>query len=114
MKLIDELDLLANAGDVVTYLKTYIKHVLADHAHIGDICGERMIYATEFVKDKDSRTFFDAADKIGPQVSFTLLSQDKVIARAMPQGDILAFAPQFCLTRQEVDTVVAAPYMLAK
>ena len=31
-----------------------------------------------------------------------------VIARAMPQGDITGFAPPFCITRAEVDTVVAA------
>ena len=67
-----------------------------------------MLCAVEFVKDRDSRTFFDAAEKIGPQVSATLLAQDKVIARAMPQGDILGFAPPFCLTREEADTVVAA------
>ncbi|MGB3178558.1 MAG: aspartate aminotransferase family protein, partial [Albidovulum sp.] len=51
---------------------------------------------------------FDAADKVGPQVSAALLAQDKVIARAMPQGDILGFAPPFCLTREEADIVVAA------
>jgi len=26
----------------------------------------------------------------------------------MPQGDILGFAPPLCITRDEVDTVVAA------
>jgi len=31
-----------------------------------------------------------------------------VIARAMPQGDILGFAPPFCLTHAEADIVVAA------
>jgi L-2,4-diaminobutyrate transaminase len=31
-----------------------------------------------------------------------------VIARAMPQGDILGFAPPLCLTRKEADIVVAA------
>ncbi len=31
-----------------------------------------------------------------------------VIARAMPQGDILGFAPPLCLTRNEADIVVAA------
>ena len=33
-----------------------------------------MISAIEFVRDKDSRTFFDAADKIGLQVASSLLS----------------------------------------
>jgi len=30
-----------------------------------------------------------------------------VIARAMPQGDIIGFAPPFSLTREQADEVVA-------
>ena len=56
------------------YLNTSIKHILGDHAHVGDIRGDGMIFAIEFVRDKDSRTFFDAADKIGLQVASSLLS----------------------------------------
>ena len=37
-----------------------------------------------------------------------MMAQDKVIARAMPQGDIFGFAPPFCLSREEADVVVAA------
>ena len=37
-----------------------------------------------------------------------MLAQDKVIACAMPQGDILGFAPPFCLGREVADIVVAA------
>ncbi len=108
LKLIDELNLVTNAGEVGSYLNSSMAEALADHPNVGDIRGEGMLCAVEFVKDKDSRTFFDAADKIGPQISATLLAQDKVIARAMPQGDILGFAPPFCLSREEADTVVAA------
>ncbi|GAA6174614.1 aspartate aminotransferase family protein [Sulfitobacter pacificus] len=108
LKLIDELDLVSNAGTVGAYLNSSMKEALADHPHVGDVRGEGLLCAVEFVKDKDSRTFFDPADKIGPQISATLLAQDKVIARAMPQADMLGFAPPFCLTRDEVDTIVAA------
>ncbi len=108
LKLIDELDLVANAGATGAYLNAAMQEALGDHPHVGDVRGEGMLCAVEFVKDRDSRTFFDAADKIGPQISAALLAQDRVIARAMPQGDILGFAPPFCLTRDETDTVVAA------
>ena len=33
--------------------------------------------------------------------------QSGVIGRAMPQGDILGFAPPLCLTREEADIVVS-------
>ena len=108
LKLIDKLDLVTNAGEVGTYLNAAITDALSDHLNVGDVRGEGMLCALEFVKDKNNRVFFDAAEKIGPQVAATLLAQDKVIARAMPQGDILGFSPPFCLTRNEVDTIVAA------
>ncbi|MDE4134322.1 aspartate aminotransferase family protein [Phaeobacter sp. QD34_3] len=108
LKLIDELNLVENAGSVGAYLNQSMKDALGDHAQVGDIRGEGMLCAVEFVKDRGSRSFFDAADKIGPQIAAKLLEQDKVIARAMPQGDILGFAPPFCLSRAEADTVVAA------
>jgi L-2,4-diaminobutyrate transaminase len=63
--------------------------------------------AIEFVEDRDDRTFFDAGRKIGPQVASALLERG-VIGRAMPQGDILGFAPPLCLTREEADIVVKA------
>ena len=108
LKLIDDLNLVVNAGEVGAYLNTSMQQALGDHPNVGEVRGEGMLCAVEFVKDKDNRVFFDAADKIGMQVSATLLAQDKVIARAMPQGDILGFAPPFCLTRQEADIVVVA------
>lgn len=108
LKLIDDLGLVKNAGEVGAYLKKSMTEALGDHPNIGDIRGEGMLCAVEFVADRDSRTFFDSAKKIGPQVSAALLAGDKVIARAMPQGDTLGFAPPFCLTKAEADTVVAA------
>ena len=65
-----------------------------------------MLAAVEFVEDRDGRHFFDPPRKIGPAVAAALLARG-VIARAMPQGDILGFAPPLCLTRAEADIVVA-------
>jgi L-2,4-diaminobutyrate transaminase len=114
LKLLDDLNLVANAAEVGGYLNTAINDALSDHPHVCEIRGEGMLCAAEFVKNKDNHIFFDPADKIGPQVSAALLAQDKVIARAMPQGDILGFVPPFCLTRQEADTVVAATVRAVK
>lgn len=107
LELIDKLGLIDNAGTVGTYLNAQMRAALGDHPNVGDVRGIGMICAVEFVADKDSRTFYDASDKIGPQISAKLLEQSSVIARAMPQGDILGFAPPFCLTRAEADQVVS-------
>ncbi|SMX25281.1 aspartate aminotransferase family protein [Boseongicola aestuarii] len=113
LKLLDELNLIDNAGAVGTYLNAQMTDALLDHVHVGEVRGEGMLCAVEFVKDRGSRTYFDAADKIGPQIATSLAAQG-VIARAMPQGDILGFAPPFCLTREEADTVTAATLRAVK
>ncbi len=107
LKLIDALDLVANASELGTYLNTSMAQALSEHPHVGDIRGEGMLCAVEFVKDREARTFFDTADKVGPQIA-AAMAEKGVIARAMPQGDILGFAPPFCLTHAEADTIVAA------
>jgi L-2,4-diaminobutyrate transaminase len=108
LRLLDALDLINNAGTVGADLNAKMRAALADHPHVGDVRGEGMICAVEFVKDKSDRVFYDASDKIGPQIAAKLLEQDQIIARAMPQGDILGFAPPFCLTTQEADQIVTA------
>lgn len=114
LKLIDELDLVANAGKVGAYLKKGLADALADHPNVGDVRGEGLLCAVEFVEDKTDRKFFDPSKKIGPQLSAALVAQEKVIARAMPQGDILGFAPPLCLTTAEADAVIAATARIVK
>jgi L-2,4-diaminobutyrate transaminase len=107
LKLLDDLNLVANAGTVGAYLNAAMHDALGDHPHVGDIRGEGMLCAVEFVADKDKRSFYDAGDKIGPQIAGALATHG-VIGRAMPQGDILGFAPPFCLTEGEADLIVDA------
>ena len=105
LKLLDELNLIQNAGHVGAYLNTQMRAALAEHPHVGEVRGEGMLCAVEFVQDRDKRQFFDASEKVGPRVAAALLGHG-VIGRAMPQGDILGFAPPFCLTHAEADEVV--------
>ena len=107
LKLLDDLGLIANAASVGSYLNAAMADALGDHANVGEIRGEGMLCAVEFVADRDSNRFFDASEKVGPRLSAAMAS-DGVIARAMPQGDILGFAPPFCLAEAEADQVVAA------
>ena len=107
LKLIDELGLVKNAAETGAYLRAAARDALSDHPHVGDIRGEGMLMAIEFVRDRDSRTFYDPSEKIGPSLAAALIAEG-VIARAMPEGDILGYAPPLCLTREEADQIVAA------
>jgi L-2,4-diaminobutyrate transaminase len=105
LKLVDSLGLLKNAGETGAYFNTAMKAALGGHAHVGDIRGEGLLCAVEFVERREQRRFFDPSRKIGPSVAAALLKRG-VIGRAMPQGDILGFAPPLCLTQAEADEVV--------
>jgi L-2,4-diaminobutyrate transaminase len=105
LRLIDSLGLVENAGTVGGYFNAAMRDALADHPQVGDVRGEGLLCAVEFVADKADRKFYDATEKVGPRVTAALLSRG-VIARAMPQGDIVGFAPPLCLSREEADTIV--------
>ncbi len=106
LKLIDSLGLVDNAGTVGAHLNKAMAEALGGHDHVGHVRGEGMLCAVEFVEDRDSRAAFDPGRKIGPQIATALVKRG-VIGRAMPQGDILGFAPPLCLTKAEADEVVA-------
>ena len=107
LKLIDELGLVDNAGTVGRYLNDTMRAEIGDHANVGEVRGEGMLCAVELVADRDNRGFFDAAEGKGAKVVAAMLKRG-VIARAMPQGDILGFAPPLCLTKAEADQIVSA------
>lgn len=106
LRLIDELNLVGNAGDTGAYLNTVLQQAVGTHRHVGDIRGAGMLAAVEFVADRDQRRFFDPDEKTGARVAAALLDHG-VIARAMPQGDILGFAPPLCLSKAEADEIAA-------
>ncbi len=113
LRLIDSLGLVANASSAGAYFKSALTNALADHANVGDIRGDGLLCAIEFVSDKASRTYLDPASKTGPQVAAALLKEG-VIGRAMPQGDILGFAPPLCISEAEIDKVVDATVKAVK
>lgn len=107
LKLIDELGLVDNAREVGAYFNEALADAFSSHRNVGDVRGDGLLAAIEFVSDKDSRTFFDPAQKVGATVAGNLLKQG-VIGRAMPGGDILGFAPPLCIEKQEVDRIISS------
>ena len=107
LRLIDDLNLLANVRETGAYFRAAMADALADHPQVGEVRGEGMLCAVEFMEDKAAGRLYEPAGKVGGRLAAQML-ESGVIARAMPQGDILGFAPPFCLTRAEADQVVGA------
>ncbi|HSH47969.1 MAG TPA: aspartate aminotransferase family protein [Halomonas sp.] len=106
LAIIEREGLTANAAETGAYLQQRMAETFADHPIVGDVRGVGMLAALEFSVDPASRTHFDPALKVGPRLSAAALERD-LITRAMPQGDILGFAPAMITTRAEVDEIVA-------
>ncbi len=107
LELIDKLGLLDNVREVGPYFRKALADALDGNPIVGEVRGDGLLAAVEFAKDPASRTLFDPALKVGPKVAAATLARG-VVARAMPHGDILGFAPPLCLTKAEADTVVEA------
>ncbi len=107
LKLVDSLGLVANAAETGRYLREAMADAVGGHANVGEVRGEGMLCAVELVEDKAGRGFYDPAGKVAGAV-VAAMAKRGVIARAMPQGDILGFAPPLCLTPAEADQIVAA------
>ncbi|MEM1237944.1 MAG: aminotransferase class III-fold pyridoxal phosphate-dependent enzyme [Pseudomonadota bacterium] len=105
LRLLDRLGLIENAATVGAYLRQGLQAALGGHANVGDIRGEGMLAAVELVADREPYAPLDLTDKTAPRV-VAAMAERGVIARAMPQGNIIGFAPPFCLTREEAETIV--------
>ncbi|HKK37587.1 MAG TPA: aminotransferase [Paracoccaceae bacterium] len=107
LKLIDELGLVENAGTLGAYLLEGLGAALAGHPNVAEIRGEGMLAAVELAEDPGARAFFAPEKGVGAAVVGAMLEAG-VIARAMPQGDIVGLAPPLCLNRAEADRIVEA------
>jgi L-2,4-diaminobutyrate transaminase len=107
LEVIDREGLVDNARTVGAHFNAALRDALADHPIVGEVRGDGLLAGVEFVADKSGPTFFDADKKVGPRIAAACLERG-VIARAMPHGDILGFAPPLCLTEAQADTIVAA------
>ncbi len=107
LRLIESEDMIGNVRSTGAYFQDSMRAAFADHPMVGEVRGEGLLAAIEFVADKDTRTFFDPALKVGAKMSAKAL-ENGVIARAMPHGDILGFAPPLCIAKEEVDEIIAA------
>jgi L-2,4-diaminobutyrate transaminase len=106
LDIIEREGLVANARETGAYFQEALHRAFDEHPLVGEVRGVGLLAALEFVADKDKKDRFDPALKVGPRVA-TACVANGVIARAMPHGDILGFAPPLVVTRGDVDEIVA-------
>ncbi|MFD1379588.1 aminotransferase [Fodinicurvata halophila] len=105
LDIVDGEDLTGNAKRTGEYFQQRMHETFDDHPLIGEVRGVGLLAALECVADKDRKRPLDPSHKVGPALSSACLEHG-IIARAMPHGDILGFAPPLVINREEVDRIV--------
>jgi L-2,4-diaminobutyrate transaminase len=105
LDIIEREKLTERAADVGAYLLERLKNAFAGRPYIAEVRGVGLLAAVEFAQDPARKERFDADRKVGAQLAAACI-EEGVIARSLPHGDILGFAPPLVITREEVDEVV--------
>ena len=73
LKYLDDMHLIPNVKKVGQYMLDELNNAFNSHPFVGEVRGEGMIAALEFLEDKKKLKFFDPSKKIGMKISNNLL-----------------------------------------
>ncbi|KWV58282.1 hypothetical protein AS156_36440 [Bradyrhizobium macuxiense] len=93
------------ARTVGSHFQNRLKERFAQLEIVGEVRGVGLLGAIEFVADRQTKRRFDPKLKVGARISKAARDRG-LIARAMPHGDILGFAPPLVVSEAEIDEIV--------
>jgi L-2,4-diaminobutyrate transaminase len=105
LDIVEKEQLAERARTVGAYFQSRLQQQFAQLAIVGEVRGVGLLAAIEFVADGERKRRFDPALKIGARIAKAARDRG-LIARAMPHGDILGFAPPLVVTTAEIDEIV--------
>ena len=105
LDIVERERLVEKAASTGAYLHSRMREQFANLPIVGEVRGVGMLAAIEFVADRDRKLRFDPGLNVGARISKAARDR-QLIARAMPHGDILGFAPPLVMTESEVDEMI--------
>ncbi|MCK1569479.1 aminotransferase class III-fold pyridoxal phosphate-dependent enzyme [Bradyrhizobium sp. 173] len=105
LDIVENERLAERAKTVGAHFQKRLKERFAQLEIVGEVRGVGLLGAIEFVADRQTRRRFDPELKIGARISKAARDRG-LIARAMPHGDILGFAPPLVVSEAEIDEIV--------
>lgn len=105
LDIVERENLPRQARDTGAYLLQRLREKFSGLPIVGEVRGVGMLAAVEFVAEPATKKRFDSTLKVGPRIA-QAARELGLIVRAMPQGDILGFAPPLVMSRAEVDEAV--------
>lgn len=113
LDIVEKERLSARARTVGSHFQKRLKERFAQLEIVGEVRGVGLLGAIEFVADRQTKRRFDPDLKVGARVSKAARDLG-LIARAMPHGDILGFAPPLVVSESEIDEIVDLAYRATK
>jgi adenosylmethionine-8-amino-7-oxononanoate aminotransferase len=94
-------NLVQRSAEMGVYLKSRLEELRA-HPTVGDVRGVGMVYAIEFVKNKQTK------EKMGKDSEFTKTLQRETMERGLVTRiwDVMHFAPPLVIEKEEIDRMI--------
>jgi L-2,4-diaminobutyrate transaminase len=105
LDIVERENLAGNAALVGAHLQAELRRRFGALSVVGEVRGVGLMAAIEFVADPERKRRFDPALKVGARIS-KACAERGLIARAMPHGDILGFAPPLIVTNEEINEMI--------
>lgn len=105
LDIVEREDLPGQAAKRGAYLQSRLQESFAHLPIVGEVRGVGLMAAIEFVANPATKERFDPALKVGPRISQACRDRN-LIARGMPHGDILGFAPPLVISESDIDQMV--------
>ncbi|MDD3237249.1 MAG: adenosylmethionine--8-amino-7-oxononanoate transaminase [Candidatus Gastranaerophilales bacterium] len=106
LKIFKEEKIIESLQPKIEYMKKETQR-LYELNQVGDVRQTGMIVAIELVKDRETKTPFDASEKIGKKIYYEAL---KLGAILRPLGDTIYFIPPYVITKNEIKQLVDIAY----
>jgi L-2,4-diaminobutyrate transaminase len=113
LDIVEKERLSERARTVGAHFQKRLKERFAQLEIVGEVRGVGLLGAVEFVADRQTKRRFDPQQKVGARISKAARDRG-LIARAMPHGDILGFAPPLVVSESEIDEIVDLAYRATK
>lgn len=113
LDIVEKERLSERARFVGSHFQRRLKERFAQIDIVGEVRGIGLLGAIEFVADRQTKRRFNPQLKVGARISKAARDRG-LIARAMPHGDILGFAPPLVVSEAEIDEIVELAYRATK
>lgn len=113
LDIFEKEELTNRAKTVGSHFQKRLKERFAQLEIVGEVRGVGLLGAIEFVADRQTKRRFDPQIKVGARISKAARDRG-LIARAMPHGDILGFAPPLIVSEPEIDEMIDLAYRATK